>query len=114
MDWQGIVNEVVKEAMSAKWRDYALARLPDITGWKLQKPKGFGAGSEATYSGTTRGGIRVKVTVDKMGGVWRVEGGGVTIEDDITGLDQRSVGFALSEATDALDQQVAERRQGRT
>lgn len=110
MDWQGIVNEVVKEAMSAKWRDWALARLPDVTGWKLQKPRGFEGGSEATYSGTTKGGIPVKVTVDKMRGVWQVEGGGVSIEDEITGLDKKSVEFALSEAGEALDQRIAERR----
>lgn len=110
MDWQSIVNNVVKEAMSAKWRDYALARLPEITGWKLQKPRGFGKGSDAVYTGTSPNGIPLKVTVDKMNGIWRVEGGGISIEDEITGLDQKSVAFALSEAGTALDQQIAERR----
>lgn len=110
MDWQGIVNEVVKEAMTAKWRDFALARLPEVPGWKLQKPKSFGQGSEAVYSGTTKGGIPLRVVVDKADGVWRAEAGGLSEQDEITGLDQRSVEFALSEAAEAMDGHIQERR----
>ncbi len=110
MDWQGIVNDVVKEATSAKWRDYALARLPEVAGWKLQKPKAFGQGNEAVYSGTTKGGIPLRVVVDKANGVWRAEAGGLSEQDDIAGLDQKSVAFALSEAAEAMDGHIQERR----
>lgn len=113
MDWQGIVNEVVKEAASAKWRDYALARLPEVSGWKLQKPKAFGQGSEAVYSGTAKGGIPLRVIVDKANGVWRAEAGGLSEEDDIIGLDQRSVEFALNEAAEAMGGYIQARRQRR-
>jgi len=105
MDWQGIVNDVVKEAMTAKWRDFALTRLPEVQGWRLEKPRAFAQGSEAVYSGNTKGGTPVKVTVDKMNGVWRVEADGVSLEDGITDLDQSSVEFALSEAAEAVDRQ---------
>lgn len=110
MNWQGIVDEVVKEAMTAKWRDYALTRLPEVAGWKLQKPKAFGQGSEAVYSGTTKDGIPLRVIVDKANGVWRAEAGGLSEEDAITGLDQRNVEFALSEAAGAMDDRIQERR----
>lgn len=109
MDWQGIVKDAVKEAMTAKWRDYALARLPEVAGWKLQKPRTFGQGSEAIYSGKTKGGIPLRVTVDKANGVWRAEAGGLSEEDAIIGLDQKSVEFALSEAAGAMDGQIQER-----
>ncbi len=110
MDWQGIVNEVVKEAMTAKWRDYALARLPEVAGWKLQKPKPFGQGSEAVYSGNTKGGIPLRVTVDKAEGVWVAEAGGLREQDEIAGLDQRSVELALNEAAEAMDGHIQNRR----
>ena len=122
MNWQCIVNEVVKEAMSAKWRDYALSRLPQVPGWTLQKPKGFDPGSAAIYFGTTEGGIQVKVTVDKMKGVWRVENNDperttdekVTIEDNIVGLDQESVEFALNEAMEAMEARDRQQQVDRT
>lgn len=110
MDWQSIVNKVVKEAMTAKWRDYALARLPEVAGWKLQKPKGFGQGSKAVYSGKTKGGIPLRVTVDKANGVWIAEASGLKEEDEIVGLDQKSVEFALNEAAEAMDEHIQERR----
>jgi len=114
MDWQNVIrtatDEASKEAASAKWRDYALARLPEINGWKLDKPKAFGAGSKATYTGQTKGGLPLRVTVDKGKGVWVAEAGGLQVEDDIAGLDARSVKFALDEAADAMDQHVQERR----
>lgn len=103
MDWQAIVNEVVKEAMTSKWRDFALTRLPEVAGWTLQKPKAFAPGSEAVYSRSTPGGVRLRVVVDKMNGVWRVESDGVKLEEGITDLDQTSVEFALSEAVAAVD-----------
>lgn len=109
MNWQGIVNEVVKEAMTAKWRDYALTRLPEVDGWRLQKPKAFGQGSEAVYSGKTKGGIPLRVTVDKANGVWIAEAGGLKERDEITDLDQTSVEFALNEAAEAMDGHIQER-----
>ena len=109
MDWQGIVKKVVKEAMSARWRDYAMSRLPDIPGWRLQKPSGLTEG-DAVYTGKTKGGILVKVTADKTSGVWRVDGGGLKVEDDITGFDPKSVQFALDEASTAVDQHIANRK----
>lgn len=110
MDWQSIVNKVVKEAMTAKWRDYALSRLPEVEGWKLQKPKTLGQGSEAVYSGKTKGGILLKVTVDKANGVLIAEAGGLREQDEIAGLDQKSVEFALNEAAEAMDEHIQERR----
>lgn len=109
MDWQGIAREVVKEAMSSRWRDYALSKLPDIPGWRLQKPKGLADG-DAVYTGRTKGGIPVKVTVNKMNGVWQVEGGGLSVEDEINGLDQKNVQFALDEASTAVDQHIVDRK----
>jgi len=110
MDWQRIVNEVIKEAATSKWRDYALTRLPEVAGWKLQKPKAFGQGSEAVYSGKTKSGLPLRVVVDKAKGVWRAEAGGLSEEDAIDGLDQKSVEFALSEAAEAMDGHIQERR----
>jgi len=110
MNWQGIVSDVVKEAMTAKWRDYALTRLPEVSGWKLQKPKAFGQGNEAIYSGTTKSGVPLRVTVDKANGVWVAEAGGLREQDEITSLDQKSVEFALSEASEAMDGHIQERQ----
>jgi hypothetical protein len=114
MDWQKIVREATKEAASARWRDYALTRLPEVSGFTLSKPKGFGAGTEAVYTGQTRAGIPLKVTVDKSKGVWRAEAGGLFVEDDIVDLDADAVQHALGEAAEALDQHIAEGRRRKT
>ena len=114
LDWQDVIRTATKEAgreaASAKWRDYSLARLPDVQGWRKNAPKAFGAGTEATYTGTTAAGIPLKVTVDKANGVWRAEAGGLVVEDDITALDAKSVQFALNEAATAMDQHIQEKR----
>jgi hypothetical protein len=110
MDWQRIIREATKEAASAKWRDYALTRLPEVPGWSLSKPRGFGGGSEAVYAGQTKGGIQLKVTVDKGKGVWRAEAGGLVVEDDIAGLDAGAVQHALGEAAEAMDQHIESAR----
>lgn len=112
-DWQRIIREVTKEAASAKWRDYALARLPEVPGWRLTKPRGFGGGTEAIYEGRTKAGVPLRVTVDKANGVWRAEAGGMSVEDDISGLDAGAVGHALGEATEAMDQRIKGRAAAR-
>jgi len=114
LDWQNVIRtaatEASREAASARWRDYSLARLPDAEGWQKSAPKAFDAGTEATYTGTTAGGIPLKVTVDKAQGVWRAEAGGLVVEDDITGLDAKSVKFALDEAAAAMDEHIQAKR----
>jgi len=106
MDWQKIVREATKEAASARWRDYALTRLPEVPGFTLSKPKGFGPGTEAIYTGQTKGGVPLTVTVDKFKGTLRAEAGGLVVEDDIADLDADAVQHALGEAAAAMDQHV--------
>ena len=113
MDWQKIVREAAREAASAKWRDYALTRLPEVPGWNLSKPKGFGGGTDAVYVGQTKGGIPLKVTVDKSKGVFRAEAGGLAVEDDIADLDAGAVQHALGEAAEAMDQHIQDARRRR-
>jgi len=113
MDWQKIVREATREAASARWRDYALARLPEVSGWRLSKPKGFGGGTDAVYAGQTKAGIPLKVTVDKAKGTWRAEAGGLVVEDDIADLDAGAVQHALGEAAAAMDQHIEDARRRR-
>jgi len=113
MDWQKIVREATREAASARWRDYALTRLPEVSGWSLSKPKGFGGGVEAVYTGQTKAGIPLKVTVDKSNGVFRAEAGGLVVEDDIADLDADTVQHALGEAAEAMDQHIEDARRRR-
>lgn len=110
LDWQNIIRTATTAAGTAKWRDYALARLPEVSGWTVQKPRALGGGDEATYSGKTKAGIPLKVTVNKGRGVWRVESGEIRLEDDIDGLEQQDVELALSEAAETVDQKIQEQR----
>jgi len=113
MDWQKIVREAAREAASSAWRDYALARLPEVPGWSLSKPKGFGGGTNAVYTGQTRGGIPLKVTVDKFKGVLRAEAGGLVVEDDIADLDADAMQHALGEAAEAMDKHIEDAKRRR-
>ena len=117
MDWEKIIKTALQPTQrrdTPRLRDLALAHMPDITGWRVDKPNvreemlGGGTG-KVTYSGQTEGGQPLQVVLDKGRGQWIASAGGAELEAPVQGdvLDAGHVQDVLSYAMKQMDEEIA-------
>lgn len=117
MDWEKIIKAALQPTPrrdTPRLRDLALARMPDITGWRVDKPNareemlGGGTG-KVTYNGQTEGGQPLQVVLDKGRGQWIASAGGAELEAPVQGdvLDAGHVQDVLDYAMRQMDEEIA-------
>lgn len=125
MDWKKIIKTALETTAprrdTPKLRDLSLARMPDIPGWKVDKPtpseEMLGGGeTEVTYSGRTENGYDLDVIADKTRGQWIARARGMELEAPMQGdvLDAGHVQDVLNFAMKQMDEEIAEGRKRRS
>lgn len=118
MNWEKIIKTALQPTPrrdTPRLRDVALSRMPDISGWRVDKPgareemAGGGTG-KATYTGQTESGQPLQVSLDKGRGQWIASAGGMELEAPVQGdvLDAGHVQNVLSFAMRQMDEEIAE------
>lgn len=118
MNWEKIIKTALETTTprrdTPRLLDLSLARMPDIPGWKVDKPSPRqemleGGVTEVTYSGRTESGQPLAVVLDKTRGQWIASAGGMELEAPIQGdvLDSSHVQDVLSFAMKQMDEEIA-------
>ena len=122
MDWKKIIKTALERTSQGTIRlhDLSLARMPNIPGWKVDKPTArdemLGGGvTEVAYSGRTESGRPLKVVLDKDRGQWIASAGGMELDAPASGdvLNPGHVQDVLNYAMRQMDEEIAksQRRQ---
>lgn len=116
MNWEKIIKTALEKTGQGTIRlhDLSLARMPDIPGWRVDKPTPSqemleGGTTEVTYSGRTESGHPLEVVLDKDRGQWIASAGGMKLDAPASGdvLDPGHVQDVLSYAMRQMDEEIA-------